>query len=94
MQINWVAWPGLAEFSPVRHLAANRIASLNQKPCALMALPLFQKSIGVKSIAGPCFGLYTPLIEPEVPISGIRLLEKGAQWRPLKQRSYCVVLGC
>ena len=34
------------------------------------------------SIAGPCVRLHTPLIEPDGPISGIRLSEKGSRGRP------------
>src|SRR5438445_346921 len=34
------------------------------------------------SIAGPFFRFHTPLIEPDRPISGIRLSEKGSRCRP------------
>ena len=34
------------------------------------------------SIASPCFRFHIPLIEPDGPISGIRLSEKGSRCRP------------
>jgi transposase InsO family protein len=34
------------------------------------------------SIASPCFRFHIPLIEPDGPISGIRLSEKGSRGRP------------
>jgi len=38
-------------------------------------------SVGA-SIAEPCFRLHTPLIEPDRPVSGIRLSEKVSRCRP------------
>jgi hypothetical protein len=34
------------------------------------------------SIATPCFRFHIPLIEPDEPVSGIRLSEKGSRCRP------------
>jgi hypothetical protein len=34
------------------------------------------------SIASPCFRFHIPLIEPDGPVSGIRLSEKGSRCRP------------
>jgi hypothetical protein len=34
------------------------------------------------SIASPCVRFHIPLIEPDVPVSGIRLSEKGSRCRP------------
>jgi hypothetical protein len=34
------------------------------------------------SIAAPCFRFHIPLIEPDRPVSGIRLSEKGSRCRP------------
>src|SRR6267143_3911957 len=34
------------------------------------------------SLASPCFRFHIPLIEPDGPISGIRLSEKGSRCRP------------
>jgi hypothetical protein len=34
------------------------------------------------SIASPCFRFHIPLIEPDRPVSGIRLSEKGSRCRP------------
>ena len=38
-------------------------------------------SVGA-SLASPCFRFHTPLIEPDVRISRIRLSEKGSRGRP------------
>jgi hypothetical protein len=35
-----------------------------------------------RCLTEPCFRLHTPLIEPDGPISGIRLSEKGSRGRP------------
>src|SRR5436190_3411359 len=34
------------------------------------------------SLTQPCFRFHTPLIEPDGPVSGIRLSEKGSRCRP------------
>ena len=34
------------------------------------------------SLASPCFRFHIPLIEPDRPISGIRLSEKVSRWSP------------
>jgi hypothetical protein len=36
------------------------------------------------SLAVPCFRFHIPLIEPDVPVSGIRLSEKDSRLRPRK----------
>ena len=39
-------------------------------------------SLAGASLASPCFRFHIPLIEPDRPISGIRLSEKVSRWRP------------
>jgi hypothetical protein len=41
-------------------------------------------SLAGASLASPCFRFHIPLIEPDRPISGIRLSEKGSRGRPRK----------
>jgi hypothetical protein len=36
------------------------------------------------SLSGPCFRFHIPLIEPDRPVSGIRLSEKGSRCCPRK----------
>jgi hypothetical protein len=38
-------------------------------------------SVGA-SLASPCFRFHIPLIEPDGPVAGIRLSEKGSRVRP------------
>ena len=39
-------------------------------------------SLAGASLASPCFRFHIPLIEPDGPVSGIRLSEKGSRCRP------------